>query len=83
MKIIFIIFVVGQDEGYTVKYSPLLEGVPKGKARGNSRRQRAIFDSIFQVESKYEQYIFLKIIMVTSYIALKGKNTCQRGHNFL
>ena len=28
--------VLGQEEGYTVKYIPLPEGVPKGKARGNS-----------------------------------------------
>ena len=31
--------VLGQDEGYTVKYSPPSEGVPEGKARGISRRQ--------------------------------------------
>ena len=28
--------VLGQDEGYTVNYNPLPEGVPEGKARGNS-----------------------------------------------
>ena len=28
--------VLGRDEGYTVKYTHLPEGVPKGKARGNS-----------------------------------------------
>ena len=28
--------VLGRDEGYTVKYNPLPEGVPKGEARGNS-----------------------------------------------
>ena len=28
--------VLGQDEKYTVKYNPLSEGVPKGKAQGNS-----------------------------------------------
>ena len=28
--------VLGQDEGYTEKYNPLAEGVPEGKARGNS-----------------------------------------------
>ena len=28
--------VLGQDEGYTVIYNPLSEGVPEGKARGNS-----------------------------------------------
>ena len=27
-------------QGYTVKYKPLPEGVPEGKARGNSWRQR-------------------------------------------
>ena len=28
--------VLGRDEGYTVKYNPLPEGVSEGKARGNS-----------------------------------------------
>ena len=27
--------VLGQDEGFTVKYNPLPERVPKGEARGN------------------------------------------------
>ena len=31
-----IVSVLGRDEGYTVKYNPLPEGVPEGKARGNS-----------------------------------------------
>ena len=28
--------VLGREEGYTFKYTPLPEVVPKGKARGNS-----------------------------------------------
>ena len=28
--------VLEREEGYTVKYTPLPEGGPKGKARGNS-----------------------------------------------
>ena len=28
--------VLGRDEGYTVKYNPLPEGVPEAEARGNS-----------------------------------------------
>ena len=28
--------VLGRDDGYTVKYNPLPEGVPEGKARRNS-----------------------------------------------
>ena len=28
--------VLGRDKGYKVKYNPLPEGVPEGKARGNS-----------------------------------------------
>ena len=28
--------ILGREEGYTVKYTPLPEGVPKGEARGNS-----------------------------------------------
>ena len=31
-----IVSVLGQEEGYTVKYTPPLEGVPEGEARGNS-----------------------------------------------
>ena len=27
---------LGRDKGYTVKYTPQLEGVPEGKAQGNS-----------------------------------------------
>ena len=29
------VFVLGREEGYTVKYTPLPEVVPEGKARGN------------------------------------------------
>ena len=36
---VYTVSVLGQDEGYTVKYSPPSEGVPEGKARGISRRQ--------------------------------------------
>ena len=32
----YIVSVLGRDKGYTVKYNPLLEGVPEGEARGNS-----------------------------------------------
>ena len=32
----YIVSVLGREEGYTVKYTPLPEGVPKGEARGNS-----------------------------------------------
>ena len=28
--------ILGQEEGYTVKYTPSPEGVPEGEARGNS-----------------------------------------------
>ena len=33
---LYSVSVLGRDEGYTVKYNPLPEGVPKGEARGNS-----------------------------------------------
>ena len=46
-----IVSVLGRDEGYTIKYNPLPEGVPEGKARRNSGRQRVIFDRISRVES--------------------------------
>ena len=32
----YTVSVLGRDKGYTVKYNPLPEGVPEGKARGNS-----------------------------------------------
>ena len=31
-----IVFVLGQEEGYMVKYNPLPEGFPEGEAQGNS-----------------------------------------------
>ena len=34
--IVNIVSVLGQEEGYTVKYTPPPEGVPEGEARGNS-----------------------------------------------
>ena len=43
--------VLGWDEGYTVKYNPLPEGVSEGKAQGKSWRQRVIFDHMSRVES--------------------------------
>ena len=48
--------ILGQDTVYTVKYSSLPEGVPKGKARGNSCRPRALFDRIFRAESYKSHY---------------------------
>ena len=47
----FIVSVLERDKGYTVKYNPMPEGVPVGKAQGNSWTQRVIFDRIFRVES--------------------------------
>ena len=32
---VYIVSVLGREEGYTVKYTPLPEGVPEGEARGN------------------------------------------------
>ena len=32
----FTVSVLGREERYTVKYTPLPEGVPEGEARGNS-----------------------------------------------
>ena len=32
----YIVSVLGQEEGYTVKYTPLPEVVPEGEAQGNS-----------------------------------------------
>ena len=47
----FTVFVLGEEEGYTVKYTPLFEGFPEGKARGNSWRQRGKIDCISRVDS--------------------------------
>ena len=33
------VFVLGRDQGCTVKYNPLAEGVPQGEAQGNFQRQ--------------------------------------------
>ena len=43
--------VLGRDKGYTIKYTPLPEGVPEGKSQGNSFRRRGIFDRISWVKS--------------------------------
>ena len=40
------ISVLEQDEGYTVKYNPLPEGVPEGKARKKERKkERKIYST--------------------------------------
>ena len=52
-----IVSVLGREEGYTIKYTPPSEGVPEGEVRGNSLRQRGIFDRISRVESLYGHYI--------------------------
>ena len=33
--VLFTVSVLGRKEGYTVKYTPLPDGVPKGEAQGN------------------------------------------------
>ena len=43
--------VLGQEEGYMVKYTPPPEGVHEGEAQGNSWKGRGIFDRISRVES--------------------------------
>ena len=35
-SVFYTVSVLGRDEGYTVKYNPLPEGVPEGEGRGNS-----------------------------------------------
>ena len=52
-----VVFVLGQDKGYRVKYSAPPEGVPKGKAQ----KWRALFDRVSQVDLFYGQYNILKI----------------------
>ena len=47
----YTVSVLGRDKGYIVKYSPPLEGVPEGEARGNSQMRTALFDLISQVVS--------------------------------
>ena len=53
--------VLGGEEGCTVKSTHLPAGVPEGEARGNSLRQRGIFDRISRFESQYGQHIILTI----------------------
>ena len=48
---LYIVSVLGWDKGYTVKYNPLLEGVPGGEAQGNYWIQMVIFDRISRVKS--------------------------------
>ena len=43
---LIIVSILERDEGCAGKYSFSSEGVPKGKADGNSRGQEAIFDFI-------------------------------------
>ena len=50
-RYVYIVSVLGQEEGYAVKYTPLPEGVPEGEAQGNSWRRRGIFDGISWVKS--------------------------------
>ena len=49
-KFFYSVSVLGREEGYMVKYTPLPEGVPDGRAQANARRQRGIFDSISRVK---------------------------------
>ena len=69
--------VLGRDKGYTIKYNPLPEGVPEGEARGNSWRQRVIFDRLSQVEFKYRHFIILTInrLMFTALFSLTSPYT--------
>ena len=60
--VMYTVSVLGQEEGYMVKYTPSPEGVPEGEAQGNCRRRRNICDRTSRVESLYKQYIILTII---------------------
>ena len=58
------ISVLGRDTGYTVKYSPLSEGTPKGKG---------LYLSVYLEPSPNTDMIsFLRIIMVNFCIVLQG-----------
>ena len=69
---IYIVSVLGQEEGYTVQYTPSPEGDSKGKARGKFWRWRGIFNRKSRVESQYGHCIILIIIrqMFTSLFSL-------------
>ena len=45
------VFILGQEKEYTVKPTPLPDGVPQGKCQGNCCKRRAVFDHISQVRS--------------------------------
>ena len=64
----YLVYVLGQDDGYTVKYTPLHEGIPECEAWGNSWRERGILDNLSQDESLFRQYIIM--LMITSLISL-------------
>ena len=62
-----------------VKYSPSPNGVPKGKARKNSLRQRALFNHIFLVESSYRQYnIFYEDLWVFFCLILRDRKILEK-----
>ena len=42
-----IVFVLGREKGYKVKYTPPPEGVPEGKARGNYRRRKGVYFTVY------------------------------------
>ena len=56
----YTVSILGLDSGYTVKYSPPPEGVPEGKARGNSRLRPAINQALrICLELSWEAIYFL------------------------
>ena len=68
--------VLGQEEGYTVKYNPLPEGVPKGEAQGNSWKQR-VYLTVYPESSPntdmdwrvwFQYFIVKNDIMINTYL---------------
>ena len=68
--------VLGRDEGYTVKYNPLPEGVPKGKAQRNSLNACAF---ICFITSHFSDNTFFELILGLYLGAIQNETFCLKS----
>ena len=52
------ILILGRDEGYTVNYNPLPEGVPKGKAEGTPEGEGVYLTIYLQLSPNTDSILF-------------------------